>query len=309
MKNVLKKIFIIIGILTLGLVITTPAFADDGQSGSYNCNEFLGLKAWYCDVVFPEDQEDLAPVITQIAGNILNDIAVIAAYLLIGYIIYGGYLYIFSSGEPGKTAAGKNTITRALIGLAITAFAKIIINSIGLAIGMNNNSDFNNTNCVYETCVNGNAIANIINWVIGIAGFVAAIYVVIGGIGYITSSGDSSKLQKSKNTILYSLIGLGIVGISLIISNYGREIINSANQGDDISVPIVALLNSVIGFLGVVALAFVIKGGFGYVTSTGDANKLKNAKDTILYACIGLIICALAFAIINWAVGVIGGSQ
>ena len=44
------------------------------------------------------------------------------------------------------------------------------------------------------------------------------------------------------------------------------------------------------------------------MTSTGDAGKVKQAKDTILYAVIGLIICALAFAIVNWTIGILNDS-
>jgi hypothetical protein len=45
------------------------------------------------------------------------------------------------------------------------------------------------------------------------------------------------------------------------------------------------------------------------MTSSGDPGKVKAAKDTILYACIGLVVCVLSFAIVNWAVGIINGSS
>lgn len=62
---------------------------------------------------------------------------------------------------------------------------------------------------------------------IGIAGVVSAIFLVIGGVGYITSSGDANKLQKSKNTITYALIGLAIVGLSEIIVSVVSGIISN----------------------------------------------------------------------------------
>ena len=45
------------------------------------------------------------------------------------------------------------------------------------------------------------------------------------------------------------------------------------------------------------------------MTSTGDAGKIEKAKKTILYATIGLVICALAFAIVNFAVSVVNNAQ
>ena len=38
------------------------------------------------------------------------------------------------------------------------------------------------------------------------------------------------------------------------------------------------------------------------MTSSGDAGKVKKAKDTILYGVIGLVVCVLAFAIVNFVI-------
>ena len=61
----------------------------------------------------------------------------------------------------------------------------------------------------------------------------------------------------------------------------------------------------IVGLTGTVALVFIIIGGIHYMTATGDANKLKKAKDTILYAVIGLVISGLAFAITNWIISIL----
>ena len=69
---------------------------------------------------------------------------------------------------------------------------------------------------------------------------------------------------------------------------------------------IVNILNAIILVSGVVAVVWIIIGGVYYITSSGDPGKIKKARETILYAVIGLIICALAFAIVNFAIGTIG---
>ncbi len=69
------------------------------------------------------------------------------------------------------------------------------------------------------------------------------------------------------------------------------------------------ILYTVIGITGIVAVIFIIVGGVGYMTSSGDSAKLKKAKDTILYAVIGLVVAALAFTITNFAISVIDGSE
>ncbi len=72
--------------------------------------------------------------------------------------------------------------------------------------------------------------------------------------------------------------------------------------GDKLPNLIIGILNGVITAASLVAVIFVIIGGYNYMTSSGDAGKVKKAKDTILYACIGLVVCVLAFAIVNFVV-------
>ena len=72
---------------------------------------------------------------------------------------------------------------------------------------------------------------------------------------------------------------------------------------------VINIINAIIGMLGLVAVIFIVIGGVGYMTSSGDAGKVKKAKDTILYACIGLAVCALSFAIANFAINAINESN
>jgi len=52
--------------------------------------------------------------------------------------------------------------------------------------------------------------------------------------------------------------------------------------------------------VGVVAVIMIIVGGFRYITSGGDSNNISSAKNTIIYAIIGLIIVALAQFIVQF---------
>lgn len=81
-----------------------------------------------------------------------------------------------------------------------------------------------------------------------------------------------------------------------------------AGTGETLPTVIENILEIVIGIAGLVAVIAIIIGGIGYMTSAGDAGKLKKAKDTILYACIGLVVCALAFGIVNFTIHAINGS-
>lgn len=71
------------------------------------------------------------------------------------------------------------------------------------------------------------------------------------------------------------------------------------DSGEELKNVITGIINGVIGILGAVAAIFILIGGINYMTSAGDPGKTKKAKDTILWAVIGLIIAVLTFAIVN----------
>jgi len=62
------------------------------------------------------------------------------------------------------------------------------------------------------------------------------------------------------------------------------------------------IIDSILLVLGIACVVFVVFGGIQYMTSAGDSSKMTKAKHTILYACVGLVICVLAFAITNFVV-------
>jgi len=54
---------------------------------------------------------------------------------------------------------------------------------------------------------------------------------------------------------------------------------------------------------GAVAVIIMIMGGIRYITSTGDGKRVQAAKDTILYAVIGLVVVILGRAIVGFVIG------
>ena len=79
--------------------------------------------------------------------------------------------------------------------------------------------------------------------------------------------------------------------------------------GDDLVTNITNIINAIIAILGIVCVVVMIIGGVNYMTSSGDAGKVKKGKDTILYGLIGLVICVLAFALVNFVIINIIGQQ
>ena len=74
----------------------------------------------------------------------------------------------------------------------------------------------------------------------------------------------------------------------------------STLQLNSLVTSIISLLSWVIG---VVAVFMIIVGGFKYITSGGDSAGVTAAKNTILYAIIGLVIVALSQLIVKFILG------
>lgn len=64
-----------------------------------------------------------------------------------------------------------------------------------------------------------NFIRSVIQVIAGLAGLIATGFFVVGGFGYITSSGNPQHLDKAKSTLLWSGIGLAIVIAAFVVSN------------------------------------------------------------------------------------------
>lgn len=66
------------------------------------------------------------------------------------------------------------------------------------------------------------------------------------------------------------------------------------------------ITNTVLYIVGIISVVMLVWGGLRYILSGGDSKKITDAKNTILYAIIGLIIAILAYAIVNFILNTIG---
>ncbi len=75
---------------------------------------------------------------------------------------------------------------------------------------------------------------------------------------------------------------------------------NSTQATNNLNTTISNLINTLSVVVGIVAVIMIIVGGFRYVTSGGKEESIKSAKNTIMYALIGLVIVALAQIIVQF---------
>ena len=67
------------------------------------------------------------------------------------------------------------------------------------------------------------------------------------------------------------------------------------------------VVDTLLFLVGAVSVLMIIIGGIRYILSSGDQQQAANAKNTILYSVIGLVVAVLAWAIINYVLGVLYG--
>lgn len=86
-------------------------------------------------------------------------------------------------------------------------------------------------------------------------------------------------------------------------SNGGVDCDPNAVSGGSIGKAAQSLVNVFSIIVGVVAIVMIIYGGFRYITSGGDSGRVGNAKNSLIYAIVGLVIVALAQLIVHFVLG------
>ena len=127
-----------------------------------------------------------------------------------------------------------------------------------------------------------------------------------------------------KKLFVYMLLTVGLLsptlalGTQTIYATTQEELKKGACLGDtacentasaDTQTNVNNIVNTIINvfswLVGIVAVIMVIFGGFRYITAAGDTTKTKTAKDTILFALIGIIIVALAQTIVKYVLNLV----
>lgn len=127
----------------------------------------------------------------------------------------------------------KNNLTKLVVAFALlvpllvpaTAFAAIDDDpNIRDSLCAGADLDVNGGDCATTTDGSTSEVNDLIALVINIfsivVGVVAVIMIIIGGLKYITSSGDSNNVTSAKNTILYAIIGLVVVALAQFIVKF-----------------------------------------------------------------------------------------
>ncbi len=85
-------------------------------------------------------------------------------------------------------------------------------------------------------------------------------------------------------------------------SNADKVKIDGGSPADIVFVIALNLIDIALRIVGIIAVGYLIYGGFRFVTSRGSPDETKKAQDIILKAVVGLVIAILSAVIVSFAV-------
>jgi len=155
---------------------------------------------------------------------------------------------------------------------------------------------------------------------IRLAALFAVILIVYAGVKYIMSQGSPDETGKALGTIKNAITGLVIALVAVPFVTYLGNQFNGTGTGNSNRVvglnlgalPYVGdiaggnivgvLLSVVFAIAGALSLLFIVIGGYNYVMSNGEGSKVAKAKQTIIYALVGLAVTIVAQSIVSFII-------
>ena len=119
-----------------------------------------------------------------------------------------------------------------------------------------------------------------------------------------------------KHLIRISILGMAAISVASILSapfsmafertmQDGADSAKGMDQATDLfgaSGIFTTVTNVLLFIVGAISVIMVVIGGLRYVLSGGNSANITTAKNTILYAIVGLIVSLLAYALVNFVI-------
>lgn len=178
-------------------------------------------------------------------------LAVVAGLAVVGGIIYGAILYASSEGDSGKVTKAKSTISKAFFALIafllLGAFLQFMSpQTLTGSSGQTCNRTFvglktwyayiptqymDQSACTFKSdlpLLPSGTKSGVIQYIVlavvddllRIAALVAVVFIIIGGVTYLTSQGEPAQVKKALSTIINALIGLATAIVAAAVVSY-----------------------------------------------------------------------------------------
>lgn len=114
-------------------------------------------------------------------------------------------------------------------------------------------------------------------------------------------------MQKVKNFVILGMCALSLLSFAPALAQpddplglgYAAE---TGLAKTDVRIATARIIRTVLGLLGIIAVAIVVFAGFRWMTSGGNEERIKSAQKTLTAAIIGLVIILSAYMITNFVI-------
>lgn len=195
----------------------------NGGSVNYTDNSLLGTLFGnaFSIKIFPTEASDdprgKNTAFYVLAMQAQNLLFTVVGILFVIMFIVGGILYITSAGNEQRITKGKTYLTYAVWGLVLIVLAEVLVNTI---VGLS--GTFTGETTLSES------LGTIKTYLLGGVGFLAVLFIIIGGGQLIMARGNPDQMTKAKKTLTYSIAGLIVVLLAEVVFVLVNAFLNSA---------------------------------------------------------------------------------
>jgi hypothetical protein len=191
--------------------------------------------------------------------------------------------------------------------LAMFLFAAIIFFGAGsFVLAQTTTSGGTFGNPITPTTIEG-VLSSIMSYLQGIAGTIAVIFIILGGIMYMVSGGSKEAAERAKKTLIFAIAGLAIVLAAPYIYTEVKAILSGDSPGSTFQTILANILKLLLSIVGFIAIISMVVGAIWMLTAVGDDERYELGKKTATYSILGLVVALSALVIATQVKNIIGG--
>jgi len=191
------------------------------------------------------------------------------------------------------------------ISLAIFVFGLFFVSSSNNVLA----ADATSTSIEFANPLEKNTVDEILTLILnklqGVIVVISMIFIVLGALLYIFSSGDEGKMKTAKGAIYAAVIGLaiGVAAPSFLKEIYdalGKTSSDSTvTSAASLSTIALNVLNFLLGIVGTAAIIMLVAAGIAYLSASGNEGQIETAKKMTKWSIVGIAVALGALVIVQ----------
>jgi hypothetical protein len=143
-------------------------------------------------------------------------------------------------------------------------------------------------------------VDKIANFLIEVVLPIAILMILYAAFVFITAGGDETKAKKAKQVLTWAIVGIAVLLVSKSAVIIVKDFIPGAPQSTADIVKIFCDFSWwFLELVFAVAVLAILWSAFRYITASGEGKNITAAKQTLIYAVVGIAIALIAFSVID----------